>query len=105
MLRNVVGRVYLLVSIRDTDTGGNKMSLGIYGDGGSMMGSGIYQEDYSGIFYCADCDDEYTLDGTTDDYGYNATAECPDCGKELEKELPTRDEVEADYWADYDPEK
>ena len=76
------------------------MSLGIYGDGGSMMGSGIYQEDYSGIFYCADCDDEYTLDGTTDDYGYNATAECPDCGKGLEVELPDRNERDED--ADYD---
>lgn len=81
------------------------MSLGIYGDGGSMRGSGIYQEDYSGIFYCGDCEDEFALDGTTDDYGVMASADCPDCGKSLEVGLPTREEVEADYWADYDPEK
>lgn len=81
------------------------MSLGAYGDGGSMMGSGIYSEDYTGDFYCSECDKEFELDGATDDYGYNATAECPDCGKILEKELPTREQVEADYWADYDPEK
>lgn len=63
------------------------MSLGIYGDGGSMRGSGIDQEDYSGIFYCDDCEDEYLLDGTTDDYGYNASAECPDCKRILEKDI------------------
>jgi len=77
------------------------MSLGMYGDGGSMRGSGIDQQDYTGDFYCSECDKEFELDGTTDDYGYNAIAECPDCGKELEKELPTRD----DYDSDYDPDK
>lgn len=77
------------------------MSLGIYGDGGSMMGSGIYQEDYSGIFYCADCDDEYELDGQTDDWGHQAFAECPDCQKQLEVDLPTREEMRDDYYADY----
>lgn len=81
------------------------MSLGAYGDGGSMKGSGIDAEDYTGDFYCSECDKEFELDGMTDDYGYNATAECPDCGKILEKELPTREEAEADYWADFDPEK
>ena len=81
------------------------MSLGAYGDGGSMRGSGIYAEDYSGIFYCSECDDEYELDGQTDDWGTAASAECPDCGATLEIELPSREELAEDYWADYDPEK
>ena len=72
---------------------------------GSMRGSGIYAEDWSGVFYCSDCDDEYSLDGQTDDWGHQAFADCPDCGKQLEVDLPTREEMEADYWADYDPEK
>ena len=81
------------------------MSLGAYGDGGSMMGSGIYSEDYTGTFYCSECDKEYELDGSTDDYGYNASAECPDCGATLEVELPSREDLRDDYWADYDPDK
>ena len=51
------------------------MSLGIYGDGGSMRGSGIYAEDYTGIFFCDNCEDEYERDGQTDDWGTNASAE------------------------------
>jgi transcription elongation factor Elf1 len=70
-----------------------------------MRGSGIYAEDWTGTFYCSDCDNEHELDGQTDDWGHNAYAECPDCGKGLEVELPSREEMEADYWADYDPEK
>jgi hypothetical protein len=68
---------------------------------GSMRGSGIYAEDWSGIFYCSDCDDEYELDGQTDDWGYQAFAECPDCQKQLEIDLPTREEMRDDYYADY----
>ena len=68
---------------------------------GSMRGSGIYQTDYTGHFYCSHCDEEYELDGTTDDWGHNASAECPDCGDTLEKELPTREEMAEDYYADY----
>lgn len=68
-----------------------------------MRGSGIYAEDYTGTFYCSDCDKEFELDGTTDDYGHYAGAECPECGKELEVELPSREDLADDYWADYDP--
>jgi transcription elongation factor Elf1 len=63
---------------------------------GSMRGSGIYAEDYTGYFYCSECDTEHELDGTTDDYGLNASAECPDCGATLEKELPSREELAED---------
>jgi transcription elongation factor Elf1 len=73
---------------------------GYYPEGG-MMGSGIYSEDYTGDFYCSECDKEHELDGSTDDWGHTAYAECPDCGADLEKELPSREELAEDYWADY----
>lgn len=72
------------------------MSLGIYGDGGTMVGSGIYSEDYSGVFYCSECDSEYDLDGSTDDSGNTAYAECPSCkavlDKDVAEEIRARDE-------------
>lgn len=66
-----------------------------------MMGSGIYAEDYTGDFYCSECDKEFELEGSTDDWGHNAYAECPECGKGLDKELPSREEMADDYYADY----
>ena len=68
---------------------------------GSMRGSGIYSEDYTGEFYCSECEKEFELDGSTDDWGNVAYAECPECKSELEKELPSKEELERDYWADY----
>lgn len=56
-----------------------------------MRGSGIYSEDYTGIFFCEDCGDEYSLDGQTDDFGDKAFAECPDCGQQLEKDIDEKD--------------
>ena len=67
---------------------------------GSMRGSGIYAEDWTGTFYCSECEDEFELDGTTDDWGHNAFADCPKCGTQLEVELPSADERDED--ADYD---
>jgi len=69
----------------------------------SMRGSGIYAEDYTAWFFCSDCEKEFELDGTTDDYKIVATAECPECKKELEVEVPSKEELRADYLADYDP--
>ena len=54
---------------------------------GSMIGSGIYSEDYSGAFYCSECDKEFELDGQTNDTGTMAYADCPKCETELELEL------------------
>lgn len=68
---------------------------------GSMNGSGIYAEDYSGTFYCSECDVEHELDGTTNDSQSYAYAFCPVCGKDLEVELPSRDDYEDDYYQDY----
>ncbi len=52
-----------------------------------MKGSGIFSEDYTGVFYCASCEDEYTLDGVTDDWGTTVYATCVECGSELEKDI------------------
>lgn len=80
------------------------MSLGIYGDGGSMRGSGIYAEDYSGVFYCDNCEDEFSLDGQTDDWGHEASAECPDCQAILTKEIADEggydEDAAYDQWRD-----
>lgn len=59
----------------------------------SMRGSGIYSVDHTGTFYCAECDDEFTLDGATDDFGLVAYADCPKCGQQLELELPSKDDL------------
>lgn len=71
--------------------------------GVSMRGSGIYARDYTAVFFCSDCEDEYSLDGTTDDYGHIAYAECPDCKRVLELEVPSKADLAEDYWADHDP--
>jgi transcription elongation factor Elf1 len=66
---------------------GNSMSF--------WNGSGIDSEDYSGIFYCSACEDEFELDGVTNDSHSMAYATCPDCGKELDTEIE-RDEPDPD---------
>jgi hypothetical protein len=55
---------------------------------GSMRGSGIYADNYTGDFYCYECDEDYELDGVTDDWGNKAFATCPKCEADLELELP-----------------
>lgn len=61
-----------------------------------MNGSGIFSEDYAGVFYCATCEDEYTLDGTTDDWGSVAYATCLECGTELEKDISVESSIDDD---------
>lgn len=69
----------------------------------SMRGSGIYSADYTGVFFCSTCESEFELEGATDDYGIVAYAECPQCKSVLEVEVPSKEQLRADYWADYDP--
>jgi transcription elongation factor Elf1 len=64
--------------------------------GASMRGSGIYSEDVNTIFYCSTCEDEFELDGTTDDYGMIAYATCPTCGKDLEADISDSSEPDPD---------
>lgn len=61
-----------------------------------MRGSGIYAEDYTGTFYCDNCEDEFELDGQTDDWQTKAFADCPKCQAELELDLPSADENDDD---------
>lgn len=72
--------------------------------GVSMKGSGIDSLDYTGLFFCSACEDEFELDGATDDYGIVAYAECPKCKSVLEVEVPSKEQLRADYLADFDPE-
>jgi len=62
------------------------------------MGSGIYAEDWTGVFNCAECEADYELDGTTDDWKLKAYADCPKCGADLEVELPS--EPDPEEWFD-----
>jgi transcription elongation factor Elf1 len=54
-----------------------------------MRGSGIFSEDYTGTFHCAVCEDDFECEGSTNDWGSMAYAECPECGAELELEIDT----------------
>lgn len=63
---------------------------------GSMKGSGIFSEEYKGTFFCPTCEDEYSLEGQTDDFGVEAYAECPDCGETLTKEISDERGVDED---------
>lgn len=79
------------------------MSLGIYGDGGSMKGSGIDSVDYTGVFFCSNCDDEFECEGSTDDWQTTAYATCPKCETGLEKDIDTAgqdDDYAYDSWRD-----
>jgi Zn finger protein HypA/HybF involved in hydrogenase expression len=71
---------------------------------GSMRGSGIYSEDYEGTFSCSECEKDYELEGQTNDWGTMAYAICPDCNSELEIEIDTEYDEQANqadrYWKD-----
>ncbi len=81
---------------------GNKMSLGMYGDGGSMRGSGIYSQEVSyDEFDCYNCD-KRNQEGevSTDDWG-RYIIECEFCSATyLESSLDedrASDREDADY--------
>jgi transcription initiation factor IIE alpha subunit len=61
-----------------------------------MRGSGIYSADYTGTFTCSECEKDYELDGQTNDWGTTAYAECPDCGSELELEIDSEYDQQAE---------
>lgn len=68
---------------------------------GSMIGSGIYAQDWSGSIYCATCDKDVEVDGQTDDYGNRVYATCPICEAELELDVSSdEDDVRYDSWKD-----
>jgi hypothetical protein len=93
--------VYVLGSIRDSDTGRHKMS-GNY-PAGSMMGSGIYSVEVPyGEFTCEneECGEHNEAgESATDDYG-NYEVVCEACGVQyLESSLSQdkQDYLEANY--------
>lgn len=76
------------------------MNLGIYGDGGSMIGSGINQQEIEREFICRACKWEGEVVGYTDDYGSMLTAECPNCKDEMTIDLELENDpmyAEPDY--------
>ena len=69
---------------------------------GSMMGSGIYEEEVEMEVTCDHCDATYTALVVADDWGnINETLECLECGKDFTFKRD-RPDVEDDYqsWQD-----
>ena len=79
------------------------MSLGIYGDGGSMRGSGIYSQDVSyDEFDCDNCGKTNPEgDTSTDDWG-NYIIECEFCGSTYRESSLDEDYSSSKEDADYD---
>ncbi len=82
---------------------GNKMSLGIYGDGGSMRGSGIYSQEVSyDEFECESCEKTNEAgEVSTDDWG-NYIIECEFCSSTYLESSLDDDRASAREDADYD---
>lgn len=55
---------------------------------GSMKGSGIYVQDWTGTIECDYCEQEFEeVEGQTDDWGNFAYADCPKCGRQVETQI------------------
>lgn len=55
---------------------------------GSMMGSGIYVQDWVGTIECVYCEQKFEeVEGQTNDWGSMAYADCPKCGREVETQI------------------
>lgn len=68
---------------------------------GSMKGSGVDAQYWTGVMYCVDCEQDQTVEGQTDDWGNNAYADCPVCGTDLELDIsPDEDDYKYDNWKD-----
>jgi len=81
------------------------MNLGIYGDGGSMRGSGIGSLEIEREFTCRSCSWEGSVIGSTDDSQNLLYAECPNCKDEMTIDLamendPMYAEPDYDSWVD-----
>ena len=81
------------------------MNLGIYGDGGSMKGSGIDSLEMAREFTCKGCGWEGEADGYSDDYQVTLYAECQNCKEIMEYDLeaerdPMNAEPDFDSWVD-----
>lgn len=64
---------------------------------GSMMGSGIYVQDWVGTIECATCEQEFgEVEGQTDDWGNFSYADCPKCGAEVETQIASDYDEPAD---------
>lgn len=81
------------------------MNLGMYGDGGSMVGSGINSVEMEREFSCRSCGWEGEAVGSTDDWGTILYSVCPNCKDEMTIDLGAeKDDAEPDYdsWVDVD---
>jgi transcription elongation factor Elf1 len=68
---------------------------------GSMMGSGIYSQSWTGVIHCSTCEEDVEVEGQTDDWGNRVFADCPKCEEDLEMDItPDEDDSQYDSWKD-----
>jgi transcription elongation factor Elf1 len=68
---------------------------------GSMMGSGIYSQSWTGTIHCPTCEEDVEVEGQTDDWGNRVFADCPKCEEDLEKDItPDWEDEKYDAWKD-----
>jgi hypothetical protein len=64
---------------------------------GSMMGSGIYAQEFEREMDCPECEKEVCVLFTTNDWQTPAGGQCPECGDEFDLEVSNEpDPDEAD---------
>lgn len=69
---------------------------------GSMMGSGIYSEEFEETKDCPECEKEVEVLFSTNDWKSRAWGDCPECGYEFEVEIDNEPDPDAAYdaWRD-----
>jgi transcription elongation factor Elf1 len=64
---------------------------------GSMMGSGIYSEEFEEDKDCPTCEKEVCVLFSTNDWQTQASGQCPDCGYEFEMEISNEPDPDDAY--------
>jgi transcription elongation factor Elf1 len=64
---------------------------------GSMMGSGIYAQEFEQEMDCPTCEKEVCVLFTTNDWQTSAGGQCPDCGYEFDIEVSNEPDPDEAY--------
>lgn len=64
---------------------------------GSMMGSGIYAEEFEREMDCPECEKEVSVLFTTNDWQTEAGGQCPECGYEFDIEVSNEPDPDEAY--------
>lgn len=64
---------------------------------GSMMGSGIYAEEFEQTQDCPECEKEVEVLFTTNDWQTQASGDCPECGHLFDIEVSNEPDPDEAY--------